>query len=70
MMIPQNKNVCQLLWHLYYVDTAVENSELYCYNTEGDRNSVKGVMQNGCDSTRTACLQWNVDSLEDYFEGL
>ena len=40
MMILQNKNVSQLLWHLYYIDTAVEGSELYCYNTEGDRNSV------------------------------
>jgi hypothetical protein len=39
MMIPQNKNVLQLVWHLY-VDTAVEGSELYCYNTEGDRNSI------------------------------
>ena len=39
MIIPQNKNVCQLVWHLY-VDTAVEGSEMYCYNTEGDRNSV------------------------------
>jgi hypothetical protein len=41
MMIPQNKNVCQ-----QYVDTAVESSELYCYNTEGDRNSV--VSQASC----------------------
>ena len=45
MMIPQNKNVCQLVWHLY-VDTAVEGSELYCYNTEGDRNTV--VSQESC----------------------
>ena len=29
----------QLVWHLY-VDTAVEGSELYCYNTEGNRISV------------------------------
>ena len=28
--------------NFYYVDTAVEISELYCYNTEGDRNSVVG----------------------------
>ena len=35
MMIPQNKNVRQL------VETAVEGGgELYCYNTEGDRNSI------------------------------
>jgi hypothetical protein len=39
-MIPQNKNVRQLVWDLKYVDTAVEGSELYCYNTEGDRNSI------------------------------
>jgi hypothetical protein len=32
MMIPQNKNGRQLVW---YEDTAVEGSELYCYNTEG-----------------------------------
>ena len=38
MMIAQN-NVRQLVWHLLYVDTAVEDSEIYCYNTEGDRNS-------------------------------
>ena len=45
-MIPQNKNVRQLVWHLWYVDTAVEGSELYYYNTEGDRNSV--VSQASC----------------------
>ena len=38
-MIPQNNNVHQLVWHLY-VDTAVEDNELYYYNPEGDRNSV------------------------------
>ena len=38
--ILQNKNVRQLVWYMYYVDTAVEVSELYCYNTEGDGNSV------------------------------
>jgi hypothetical protein len=37
MMIPQNKNVRQLLWHLQYTDTVVEGSELYSYNTESDR---------------------------------
>ena len=44
-MIPQNKNVRQLVWHLY-INTAVENSEIYYYNTEGDRNSV--VSQVSC----------------------
>ena len=39
-MISQNKNVRQLVWHLLYIDNAVENSELYCYNIEGDRKSV------------------------------
>ena len=34
-MIPQNKNMRQLVWNLY-IDTAVEGSELYCYNTEDD----------------------------------
>ena len=39
-MIPQNKNVYQLVWHLYHVDAAAEGSGLYCYNTEGGINSV------------------------------
>ena len=39
MMIPQNKNVRQLVWHLY-VNTTIEGSEHYWYNTEGDRNSI------------------------------
>ena len=34
MIIPQNKNVRQLVWH-FYVDNAVGGSELYSYNTEG-----------------------------------
>ena len=38
-MVSQNKNVRQLVWHLY-VDTVVEASELYMHNTEGNRNSV------------------------------
>jgi hypothetical protein len=37
-MIPQRKNMTHLVWHLQYVDTAEENNELYCYNTESDRN--------------------------------
>ena len=60
MMILQNKNVCQLVWHLKYIDTAVEGSELYCYNTEGDRNSF--VSQESCRmdvTTKTACLHQN-----------
>ena len=40
MMMSQSKNVLQLVWHLRYIDTAVEGSELYFYNTEGNRNSV------------------------------
>jgi hypothetical protein len=40
MMIPQTKNVRQLVWYLQYVDNRVEGSEPYFYNTEGDRNSV------------------------------
>jgi hypothetical protein len=32
--------VSQVKWHLEYVNTEVEGSEAYCYNTEGDRNSV------------------------------
>ena len=38
-MIPQNKNMPQLVWHFKYVQIAVDDSKLYCYNTEGDRNS-------------------------------
>jgi hypothetical protein len=30
----------QLVWHLHYVDSAVESSVHYCYNTDSDRNSV------------------------------
>ena len=45
MMIPQNKNVRQLVLHLYYVDTA-EGSEIYCYNTDGIRNLI--VSQASC----------------------
>ena len=37
---------CQLVWNLYYVDTAIEGSGLYCYNTEGYRKSV--VSQASC----------------------
>ena len=75
----------QLVWHLY-IDTAVEDGELYCYNTEGDRNSV--VSQTSCrlDVTHEMseftigkaggirrlphCWQRTVDALGDYFEGL
>jgi hypothetical protein len=46
MMIPQNSNVRQLVWHLWYVGTAVEDSEVYCYNTKGDRNLV--ISQASC----------------------
>jgi hypothetical protein len=45
-MIPQNKNLRQLVWHLLYTNTAVDGSELYFYNTEGDINSV--VSQASC----------------------
>ena len=45
MMIPQNKNVCQLVCHLY-LDTAV-GSEL-----EGDRNSILSQASCRMDVTR------------------
>ena len=38
-MIPENKYVRQVVCHFQYVNTAVEDSELDCYNTEGDKNS-------------------------------
>jgi hypothetical protein len=46
MMIQQNKNFHHIVRHLYYIDTAVDGSDLYYYNTEGDRNSV--VSQVSC----------------------
>ena len=45
-MIPEILDVHQLVWHLEYIDTAVEDNELYCYNIAGDRNSV--VSQVSC----------------------
>ena len=44
--ISENKNVFQLVWCLQYVNTALVSTELYRYNTEGDRNSV--VSQASC----------------------
>ena len=52
IMIPQIKNMHQLKWHLQYVDTAEEGSELYCCNTEGNRNSVVGQALCRIDVTR------------------
>ena len=43
-----------LVWHLY-VDTAVEGTELYCYNTKGDRNSI--VSQVSCSMNVTRLEQ-------------
>jgi hypothetical protein len=37
---------------LIVVDTAVEGSELYCYNTEGDRNSAASQALCRMDVTR------------------
>jgi hypothetical protein len=47
-MIPQDKNVRQLAWHLWYV----EGSEIYCDNTEDDRNSVASQASCRMDVTR------------------
>ena len=77
-MITLNKNARQLVWQLY-VDNAVEGSELECYNTEGDRNSV--VSQASCrmdvtflelEMSKFAVFRWQrtMDSLGDNFEGL
>jgi hypothetical protein len=52
-MISQNNNVRQIVWHLLYVDSAVEGSEIYCYNTEGDRNPVLSQVSCRIDVTRT-----------------
>ena len=54
MMILQNKTVRQLVWHLQYVDTAVEGSEFYSYNTEGDRT----VEVSGTESTKSFKDNW------------
>ena len=58
-MIPQNKNVHQLVWYLWYIDTAVEDSQVYCYNTKGNINSV--VSQASCimDVTRLEQRAYN-----------
>ena len=61
MMILQNKNVCQLVWHLKYIDTAIEGSELYCYNTEDDINSL--VSQASCRIDLTLLEQKDVKIL-------
>ena len=45
-LIPQNKNVCQLVWHLLHVCIAREDSGLHCHNKEGDRNSA--ISQASC----------------------
>ena len=37
----RNKNVHQLVRHLYHIDHAVQGSELFCYNTEDNRNSCR-----------------------------
>ena len=42
----------QPVWHLWYVDTAIEGGELYCYNMEGDRNSVVNHVSCRMDVTR------------------
>ena len=70
-MILLIKNVRQLLWHLY-VDTAEEDSELHCYDIEGDKNA--DVSQASCrmDGIRRLPHRWQrtVDALRDCFEGL
>ena len=42
-------------------------SEVYYHNTEDDRDSIvkQSVVQNGCESTITGCLQRAVDALRD-----
>ena len=55
-MMNKNKNVHQLVWHLYYIDTAVEGSEFYCYNTEHARNPVVSQESWRMDVTR---LKWH-----------
>jgi hypothetical protein len=46
----------------------VEGSKLYCYNTEGDRNSV--VRQALCKIDVTWLEERTVDTMGEYFEGL
>ena len=52
-MIPQNKNVRQLILHFQYVDTSVEGSGLYCYNKECDKDSVVSHASSRMDVSRT-----------------
>ena len=54
-MISQNKNVRQLVW---YVDIAVEGSEIYCYNTDRDRSSVVSQAMCRMDVTRLEQLAY------------
>jgi hypothetical protein len=46
----------QLVWYLQYVETTAEDSELYCYNTEGDKNSVISQVSCRMDVTRLVQL--------------
>ena len=57
MMIPQNKDVRQLVWTCMSVETAVEDSEFCCYNRGRYKLSCKSSFeQNGCDLTPYSSL--------------
>ena len=56
-MIPQNKNVRQLVWALVVLDTAAEGNDLY-YN-EGDITSVESQESCRMDVTRLKQLAYS-----------
>ena len=57
----------QLVWHWYDVETAVESSELNCYNTEGDKNS---VVNQASSKTRWTILELQAETGIDLREAL
>ena len=70
MMIPQNKDVRLLVWHLKYVHTEVEVSELYCYNTKGDRSLVVSQVSCRMDVTRYSTASTLLAADMGHFGGL
>ena len=59
-MTPQNKTVHQVLWHFYYVDPAVEGSEMSKF-THGEAGGIRRLPHRWLRTT---------DALGDYFEDL
>ena len=68
----------QLVWHLQFVDTTLDGSELDCCNKEDDRNSVASQASCRMDAAAvnhemlkfTHAWQRTMDALGDYSEGV